>query len=126
MLFCLQGSDVVPLYQRIELLCQQRDISVYKLEKELHLARNTIKNWQTGAIPSGRMLLLVANYFNVSIDYLFGRTENQLSHNEPIPIAGTKILKKVQELQITEFESDVLIDVMETIVKGIRHDEKSL
>ena len=37
---------------------------------------------ENGAIPNGEILLKIADYFNVSIDYLMGRTDNPDSHKK--------------------------------------------
>ncbi|MBR2175652.1 MAG: helix-turn-helix transcriptional regulator [Clostridia bacterium] len=44
---------------------------------DLNLAQNTISQYETGVRePDFQTLIAIADYFNVSIDYLLGRTEN--------------------------------------------------
>ena len=62
------------LYQRIKLLCSERNITINKLESELQFAPSTIQKWKTVNSPSINKVLEVANYFNVSTDFLLGRT----------------------------------------------------
>ena len=62
------------LYQRIKLLCSERNITINKLESELRFAPSTIQKWKTVNSPSINKVLEVANYFNVSTDFLLGRT----------------------------------------------------
>lgn len=107
------------LIERINKLCEEKDISIYRLEKELNMSRNTIKKWDK-VIPTCKALRLVADYFDVSIDYLLGRTEYELSHKGSISIAGAKVLKKVEELQISEKEADIWVKVIPTIVEGYK------
>lgn len=61
--------------ERIKKLAKDRDVSIYQLEEEINIGRNTIYQWNKRT-PSSDKLEAVANYFNVSVDYLLGRTEN--------------------------------------------------
>lgn len=63
------------LFEKIKELCQNRGISINSLEETLGYSRNTIysmKNKKTNA----ERLQEIADYFNVSTDYLLGRTDN--------------------------------------------------
>ncbi|BDH62350.1 transcriptional regulator [Lysinibacillus sp. PLM2] len=60
--------------ERIKLLCKQRSISVKILEERLDFPNNTIYQWKTRT-PGTDKLEKVADYFNVSMDYLLGRTD---------------------------------------------------
>lgn len=71
------------LLERIKKLSKDRDVSIYQLEEEINIGRNTIYQWNKRT-PSSDKLEAVANYFNVSIDYLLGRTDNpSIDKNEP-------------------------------------------
>ncbi|HEQ9822051.1 TPA: helix-turn-helix transcriptional regulator [Streptococcus pyogenes] len=62
-------------FERIKELAKSRGITLGSLEEKLGLSRNsiyTIKNKK----PSAERLQLIADYFNVSTDYLLGRTDN--------------------------------------------------
>ncbi|MEX1452130.1 helix-turn-helix domain-containing protein [Enterococcus sp. GC34] len=63
------------LLERIKKLAKDRNLSIYQLEEEINIGRNTIYQWNKRT-PSSDKLEAVANYFNVSVDYLLGRTEN--------------------------------------------------
>lgn len=56
------------IFERIEELCQKNNISVWKLEKTLGLSTNSILKWKKSS-PTVNKLKLVADYFNVSVDY---------------------------------------------------------
>lgn len=62
------------MYQKIKDLCEKKNISVYRLEKELELSTGSVSKWEK-SIPRVDTLLKVANYFEVSIDYLIEKTE---------------------------------------------------
>ncbi|OTN96258.1 helix-turn-helix domain-containing protein [Enterococcus faecium] len=63
------------ILERIKKLCNQRGISVYQLEEKIDIGRNTIYQWNKRT-PSTDKIQKVANYFDVSVDYLLGRTDN--------------------------------------------------
>ncbi|WP_370541920.1 helix-turn-helix domain-containing protein [Bacillus thuringiensis] len=62
---------------RIKELCLNRGISVTKLEEELDFGQNTIISGKKRT-PSVERVQKVADYFDVSIDFLLGRT-NQMN-----------------------------------------------
>ena len=65
------------------LLLSQKRISKNKMLTDLKLGKNSFVNWEKrGTIPSGDTLYKIAEYFNVSIDYLMGRTDNPNSHKK--------------------------------------------
>lgn len=52
-------------------------ISQLKLALDLNMSQNTISRYETGEREPGiAELIKIADYFNVSIDYLVGRTKN--------------------------------------------------
>ena len=62
---------------RLKELREQRRISQVFLGMELGMSQNTISRYETGAREADyETLLAFADYFNVSVDYLLGRTDN--------------------------------------------------
>lgn len=63
------------LYTRIEELCEAREISITRLEKECGFSNATIKKWKDTSIPGIDKVQKIARYFNVTTDYLLGITD---------------------------------------------------
>lgn len=62
---------------RLKELRKSKKMSQLKLAIELHTSQNTISRYETGEREPGiRELIEIADYFNVSIDYLLERTDN--------------------------------------------------
>lgn len=62
---------------RLRQLRKAKDISQLKLALDLHTNQNTISRYETGEREPGiDELIKIADYFNVSVDYLLERTEN--------------------------------------------------
>lgn len=72
------------LYNRIKKLCVKHNITITKLESELGFGSSSIKKWEKTSSPSVDKIMKVANYFDVSIDYLLGRSEVEGSISEII------------------------------------------
>lgn len=64
-----------PTFEKIKELADRHGISINKLEERLGYSRNTIYNLKTKK-PNAERIAEIADYFNVSTDYLLGRTEN--------------------------------------------------
>ncbi len=72
------------LYQRIKQLCSRKGITIAKLESDLGFGNSSIKKWEKNSSPSIDKIVKVATYFDVSIDYLMGRTDIESSMSEII------------------------------------------
>lgn len=65
-------------YETLSKLMKERNVTSKELSETLKFGKNQIKYWKdNGNIPNGETLISLSNYFDVSIDYLLGRT------NEP-------------------------------------------
>lgn len=64
-------------YPNIRALREDRDLSQQQIAKHLQISRGSYTNYEIGArgIPT-EVLIKLADYYNVSIDYLVGRTKN--------------------------------------------------
>lgn len=61
--------------ERIKKLCEGHGITVPVLEDRLNIPNNTIYQWNKRK-PNTDRLEMVADFFNVSVDYLLGRTDD--------------------------------------------------
>ena len=62
-------------FDKIKELCQKQGISLNQLEDKLNFSANYLYSMKKGN-PKADNLQKIADYFNVSIDYLLGRTDN--------------------------------------------------
>ncbi|HFH9921524.1 TPA: helix-turn-helix domain-containing protein [Streptococcus suis] len=62
-------------FERIKELAKKQGLSINSLEERLGYSRNTIYNLKNSK-PSTERISEIADYFNVSTDYLLGRTNN--------------------------------------------------
>ncbi len=64
---------------RLKEIRKSKGISQLKLAMDLNTNQNTISRYETGEREPGiNELIKIADYFNVSIDYLLERTDNPI------------------------------------------------
>lgn len=72
------------LYDRIKSLCNERGITISKLETDCGFSNSTIKKWKSTSTPGVDKIKTIAKYFGVSVDYILGMTEIPSSADEII------------------------------------------
>ncbi len=66
---------------RLKKLRKQKNISQLKLAMDLGINQNNVSRYETGERQADyNTLIAIADYFNVSIDYLLERTEDPTFH----------------------------------------------
>ena len=66
---------------RLKEVRKSKGISQTKLAMDLHTSQNTISRYETGEREPGLdELIRLADYFNISIDYLLERTDDPRLH----------------------------------------------
>ena len=105
------------LVERIESLCEERGISIRKMEREAGVGQGSTSKWKAGAYsPASTSVQRIASYFGVSLDYLLGDSE------EPVSFEMIDQLKKKRHetasdnLQKT---SSVTIPVLGRVAAGV-------
>ena len=65
-------------FQRIQDLRTDADMSQKQLSEILHISQHSYSHYETGSrnIPV-EMLIRLANYYDISVDYLVGRTDKK-------------------------------------------------
>lgn len=72
------------LYEKIKELAKQKNISIRQIEENLNWGNGVIGRWKK-AKPSYDKLEAIADYFNVTVDYLLGREELKKT-NKPVDL----------------------------------------
>ena len=61
---------------RLKELRMKKGLSQIKLAMDLNISQNTLSRYETGKREAGYdMLIKIADYFNVTLDYLLERTD---------------------------------------------------
>lgn len=62
---------------RLKEIRKSRNITQLKLAMDLNISQNSISRYETGEREADyKMLIKLADYFNISVDYLLERTNN--------------------------------------------------
>lgn len=73
-------------WENFSKLCKENNISPNGLAKILSISSGSITSWKQGRVPHHDKLILIANHFNVSVDYLLnGNSESKGSPPGEIP-----------------------------------------
>ena len=100
--------------QTIRDLRKQRKISQTELAKILQVSQQTVTAWETGnAEPSSSAISSLADYFNVTTDYLLGRPEKKDDDNVDY-VALDKALDNARS-----FDGEPMDDHDREILRGI-------
>lgn len=70
-------SNKSTFLERLKSLLFKEKIKIYSLQEKCGISNSMASKWQKGKIPKLETLIALANYFDCSIDYLIGRTDNR-------------------------------------------------
>lgn len=66
---------------RFEMLCKEKNITYYRASQLMHFNNSYISRWiNKNYLPSLELLETISDYFNVSVDFLLGRTDDRISY----------------------------------------------
>lgn len=113
---------------RLKALREDNDILSKDFAKAMNVESSTISNWERGArFPKEDMLIKIADYFNCSLDYLLGRTDNpdaviyttkygdetveiEVDKSYPHKLTPEDVTKMIKELEDVGFDVKTLIE----------------
>ncbi|PQG94075.1 helix-turn-helix domain-containing protein [Enterococcus faecium] len=103
------------LLDRVDNLIKEKKMTRAELERKLDFSAGSLRNWNKST-PSGDKIQKVADYFDVSTDYLLGRTDKRhyydLTEKEKkdIAIQAEKLLEGLDSDAETNYYGEPLDD----------------
>lgn len=94
-------------WENFQKLCESAGLKPTPLGNQLGIPSATIVKWKKGTIPNGTTLLKLAEYFNVSVDYLLGN-EKATQTEQPLTSKQKEVLQLAK--QLTDEDVRKLID----------------
>lgn len=77
--------------QRLLNLINEKGISRKQFSSDVQINKNQLKRWEDlGTIPNRTTLTVIAQYFNVSVEYLLGETDERFTKEKSPAGAGLK------------------------------------
>lgn len=115
--------------ERIKQLAKDKNISLLLLNKQCGLSKDTIKT--AGKSENGmkaKNLYMIADYLDVSVDYLLGRTDDpNLKNSNNININGnnSNVISNISNVSINSKASSEEIAEMAEMMKSLSLVERS-
>jgi transcriptional regulator with XRE-family HTH domain len=121
---------VVTLSERIKLLRKEKGLSQQQLADEISVSRQAVTKYETGDIePSSEKIMQLSDFFGVSMDYLSGKSDIRLPHDDLKKLAiysdtplegftnGDQLINEVVRLMILKIipEEDYNDDLAEKV-----------
>ncbi|WP_409229437.1 helix-turn-helix domain-containing protein [Gudongella sp. SC589] len=109
--------------KRLRMLRREKDIVMTDLADALDLTQATLSKYENGKrIPNIEILQRFAKYFNVSSDYLLGKTDNREPYHEDAEdyIQELRDLVAKEGYDISDLSNQELAD---KIIKAFKLDE---
>lgn len=108
-------------YENLLKLCQEQGEEATPLLKKLDISTGGLANWRNGVTPGGKTLSKIADYFNVSVDYLLGRTDCRWTAQDYAEGVRDTVLVRV------DADTDKWISYREEVLRvGTRQDYAAL
>lgn len=106
---------------RLKELRKEKNITQKELADTLGLAQSTIANYEQGIrFPDNAMIKNLADYFNVSLDYLLRRTEIR-----EVVVANKDIGFK-NSIEVLEYKDNIYKKYLNMIIKGEKQAAREL
>lgn len=105
------------LVNKISDLCRGKNTTLAALERELGFGKGTIRKWDSSS-PSADKLQKVADYFNVSVDFLLGREKS----SDLSELEGTyfRLAKGAKDLNLTDDDVDAILNLYKKHIESNR------
>lgn len=102
---------------RIRDLRREKDITADELGNAVGVSRFSVSNWETGRNqPNNDILMKLCSYFNVSLDYLMGRTDVKQPYKSTSAIKEDDFLVAFSNLsgELTEEDKKSILKIAQS------------
>lgn len=114
-----------PTFEKVRELAKKQGLSLNQVEEKLGYSKNTLYSLKRQKVSSER-LQEIADYFNVSTDFLLGRTDNPaIASDDTIAGYTSDDLRKMAEnaktfdgKPLTEEDIDAIQNIIEIYLRG--------
>lgn len=111
-------------WERFYDLCQQKNTTPNAVCSQLGLSNATATKWKKGTTPSGETLSKIANFFNVSSDYLLGKTDIQTKQTLDEQLANEQFALYGEVKDLTDEEKEAVLNFIK-FTKAQRKEKES-
>lgn len=115
------------MFDRIKYLSKKRDKNLKSIAIELGYGENYFYSIKSGKSPSAEKLQEIADYFNVSTDYLLGRSEDPHAIQDmPKELTVEEALASVMSSNgkpLTDNDRKILTGIIEAYIENTKNAE---
>ena len=106
-IFAKKEGGKLSIIDRIFLLLDERKISSRAFAAGINISTGNVSDWKSGrSRPNAEAISKIADYFDVSVDYIFGRTDDPAPPNTSPESPATPRAQKVASLFDKAVEDD--------------------
>ena len=117
--------SMFPTFERVRELAKKQGLSINQLEEKLNFGKNSLYGLKKSN-PNSKIIEKIADYFNVSTDYLLGRTDNpRIASDDTASEYTTEDLRKMAKnaktfdgKPLTDEDVDAITNIIEIYLKG--------
>ena len=116
--------SMFPTFERVRELAKKQGLSINQLEEKLNFGKNSLYGLKKSN-PNSKIIEKIADYFNVSTDYLLGRTDNPKIASDEVAGYTTEDLRKMARnaktfdgKPLTDEDVDAITNIIEIYLKG--------
>lgn len=117
--------SMFPTFERVRELAKKQGLSINQLEDKLNFGKNSLYGLKKSN-PNSKIIEKIADYFNVSTDYLLGRTDNpRIASDDTASEYTTEDLRKMARnaktfdgKPLTDEDVDAITNIIEIYLKG--------
>lgn len=107
------------VFERVKTLAKNRSKTMKQVTLDLGYSENYFYSLKSGKQPSAEKLKELADYFNVSVDYLLGRTENPnpIDKNQLTVEEALSSVMSSDGKPLTENDREILSGIIEAYLE---------
>ena len=119
------GAILAEFGEVLAQLRQKRHISQAELGRAIFVSGGTISNYEKGVhFPDVEKLLLLADYFNVTTDYLLGKSNQRTAIDADTPDIYLRLAQGAKQMDLSERDIKTLLDIARTLKeRDEQHDQ---
>lgn len=107
-------------------LCSKKGTTPTAVVEELHMAAGSITKWKNGTVPRDTTLQKIADYFNVSVDFLKSKDISDLPGAEKVDVAYYPVIGSVKAGyggQAIEEDTGEIIPILLDSLRGYSRED---
>ena len=102
--------------KRLKLLREEKNLSQQEMAKLLGVSRPTVTKYEIGERhPEPKAMEKMLDYFNVSLDYLFGRSGERNAEKKLLEASDMNVIDIIRKKQMFDGEDNIVIPALKEI-----------